>query len=100
MSQSPVNADPSRGLRLVLCRSVGLTVLVVTVGFSQPSLAQKIHSYEPLMMDPYSTIYVNDGSCSAGKVLKVQGVPKNQRRKKSCVPLSDIAGGVSSRPPK
>ena len=100
MSQAPVNADPSPGLRHVLLRSVGLTVLVVTMGISQPYLAQKIHSYEPLMMDPYSTIYVNDGSCSAGKVLKVQGAPKNQRRKKSCVPLGDIAGGLPSRPPK
>jgi hypothetical protein len=44
------------------------------------------------MMDPYSTIYVNDGSCSAGKVLKVQGAPRNQRRKKSCVPMSDLQG--------
>ena len=59
---------------------------------AQPSSAQKLHSYEPLMMDPYSTIYVNDGSCSAGKVLKVQGAPRNQRRKKSCVPMSDLQG--------
>ena len=59
---------------------------------AQPSSAQKIYSYEPLMMDPYSTIYVNDGSCSAGKVLKVQGAPRNQRRKKSCVPISDLQG--------
>lgn len=77
-----------------------MIVLVVTLVISHPSLAQKIYSYEPLMMDPYSTIYVNDGSCSAGKVLKVQGVPKNQRRKKSCVPLSDITGGVAARSPK
>ena len=52
------------------------------------------------MMDPYSTIFVNDGSCSAGKVLKVKGAPKNKRRKKSCVPLSDITGGMSSSSPK
>jgi hypothetical protein len=97
---SPVKAKPSSGLRHVLQGSVGLTVLVVTLGISQPCFAQKIHSYEPLMMDPYSTIYVNDGSCSAGKVLKVQGVPKNNRRKKSCVPLSDLAGGMHSRSPK
>jgi len=100
MWRSPAKANPSSGLRHVLQRSVGLTVLVVALFISQPSSAQKIHSYEPLMMDPYSTIYVNDGSCSAGKVLKVQGVPKNQRRKKSCVPLSDIAGGMPSRSPK
>ncbi|MFH1340187.1 MAG: DUF6719 family protein [Pseudomonadota bacterium] len=100
MSGSPVDANSSCGLRHVLCRAAGLTVLVVTLGISQPSVAQKIHSYEPRIMDPYSTIYVNDGSCSAGKVLKVQGVPKNQRRKKSCVPLSDLPGGMLSRSSK
>jgi hypothetical protein len=98
MWRSPVNI--SSGLRHVLGRPVGLIVLVIALGISQPSSAQKIHSYEPLMMDPYSTIYVNDGSCSAGKVLKVQGVPNNRRRKKSCVPLSDITGGIPSRSPK
>lgn len=99
MRRSPVKARPS-GLRHVLQGSIGLTVLVVAVVISQPSYAQKIHSYEPLMMDPYSTIYVDDGSCSAGKVLKVQGAPKNHRRKKSCVPLSDVTGGIPSRLPK
>jgi hypothetical protein len=63
-----------------------LTALFVV----QPSYSQKLHPYEPLMMDPYTTIYVNDGSCSAGKVLKVQGAPRNQRRKKSCVPIGDL----------
>ena len=67
-------------------------MLLVALFMAQPSFAQKLYSYEPLMMDPYSTIYVNDGSCSAGKVLKVQGAPRNQRRKKSCVPMSDLQG--------
>lgn len=73
--------------RLAAC-GVLLTALIG----AQPSHAQKLHSYEPLMMDPHTTIYVNDGSCSAGKVLKVQGAPRNQRRKKSCVPMSDLQG--------
>jgi hypothetical protein len=46
------------------------------------------------MMDPYATVFVDNGSCSAGKVLKVQGAPNNQRRKKSCVPISDVRPGV------
>jgi hypothetical protein len=71
---------------------VGLGALLAALCFAQPSFAQKLYPYEPLMMDPYSTIYVNDGSCSAGKVLKVQGAPRNQRRKKSCVPMSDLRG--------
>jgi hypothetical protein len=73
-------------------RMLGLGALLITLSLAQPSFAQKLYPYEPLMMDPYSTIYVNDGSCSAGKVLKVQGAPRNQRRKKSCVPMSDLQG--------
>lgn len=68
----------------------GLAVLLAALLTAPPSFAQKVYSYEPLMMDPYSTIYVDDGSCSAGKVLKVQGAQRNQRRKKSCVPMSDL----------
>lgn len=96
MWRAPVKVNFLSGLQ----RPVGLAVLAITLVISQPSSAQKLYSYEPLMMDPYSTIYVNDGSCSAGKVLKVQGVPKNHRRKKSCVPLSDLAGGMPSRSTK
>ena len=83
-------------LRRVLHRSAGWTILLAALFVAQPSFAQKLYSYEPLMMDPYSTIYVNDGSCSAGKVLKVQGAPRNQRRKKSCVPISDWPGAPRS----
>ena len=77
-------------LRRALRNAAGSAALLAALFTAQPSSAQKIYSYEPLMMDPYSTIYVNDGSCSAGKVLKVQGAPRNQRRKKSCVPMSDL----------
>jgi hypothetical protein len=79
-----------------LLRLAGSGALLAAVFVAQPCYAQKLHSYEPLMMDPYSTIYVNDGSCSAGKVLKVQGAPRNQRRKKSCVPMSDLHGVTRS----
>ena len=72
------------------------TMLLAALFVVQPSHSQKLYSYEPLMMDPYSTIYVDDGSCSAGKVLKVQGAPRNQRRKKSCVPMSDRPGAPRS----
>ena len=69
-----------------------LAVIAVAMLAAQPCAAQKLYPYEPLMMDPYSTIYVDDGSCSAGKVLRVQGAQRNQRRKKSCVPMSDLRG--------
>jgi hypothetical protein len=76
----------------------GGLVGVLTLSFAQPCFAQKVLSFEPLMMDRYSTVYVDNGSCSAGKVLKVQGAPNNQRRKKSCVPLSDLQMPGSVRP--
>jgi hypothetical protein len=79
---------------------VGLGALLIALSLAQPSFAQKLYPYEPLMMDPYSTIYVNDGSCSAGKVLKVQGSPRNQRRKKSCVPMIDLQGIPRSGTPR
>lgn len=71
---------------------LGLSAAALTLSVVHPAAAQRILSFEPLAMDPYSTIYVDNGSCSAGKVLKVQGAPNNQRRKKSCVPLSDLRG--------
>jgi hypothetical protein len=77
-------------------KQVGLLVSVVAyVIIGQPAIAQKLHAYEPSMMDPHATIYVNDGSCSSGKVLKVRGALKNHRRKKSCVPLSDVPAGAA-----
>jgi len=79
---------------------VGLGALLIALSLAQPSFAQKLYPYEPLMMDPYSTIYVNDGSCSAGKVLRVQGAPRNQRRKKSCVPMGDLQGIPRSGTPR
>ena len=81
---------PKRIFRRLAAAAVFLATLFVV----EPAFSQKLHPYEPLMMDPYTTIYVNDGSCSAGKVLKVQGAPRNQRRKKSCVPMSDLQGAT------
>ena len=79
-------------IRRILYRLAGSGALLAALFAAQPSSAQKLYSYEPMMMDPYSTIYVNDGSCSTGKVLKVQGAPRNQRRKKNCVPMSELQG--------
>jgi len=49
----------------------------------RPVFAKKLYSYEPPMIDSYAIIYVDNGSCSAGKVLKIRGAVKNHRRKKS-----------------
>ena len=57
----------------------------------QPSFAQKLLTTEPLMLDPYAVVFVKDGSCSAGKILKVTGVIRGLHRKKSCVLASEIS---------
>lgn len=75
---------------IIVVRTILLGLFLTAV--AQPCFAQKFLSFEPLMMDPYATVFVDNGSCSAGKVLKVQGAPNNQRRKKSCVPISDVRG--------
>jgi len=56
----------------------------------QPSFAQKLLTTEPLILDPYAVVFVNDGSCSAGKILKVTGAIRGLHRKKVCVPMSDV----------
>lgn len=77
---------------IIFVRTILLGLFLTAV--AQPCFAQKFLSFEPLMMDPYATVFVDNGSCSAGKVLKVQGAPNNQRRKKSCVPISDVRPGA------
>lgn len=90
---NPCLKNPARiVMRNALTKVAGIVALAAALIASQPSAAQKVYPYEPLAMDPYSTIYVNDGSCSEGKVLKVQGAPRNQRRKKTCVPISELRG--------
>lgn len=85
--RNPARIATSWNFRIMAAGFAALATVLLT---AQPSTAQKLYSYEPQTMDPYSTIYVNDGSCSEGKVLKVQGAPRNQRRKKTCVPISEL----------
>jgi hypothetical protein len=44
-----------------------------------------------LILDPYMVVFVNDGSCSVGKILKVTGAIRGLHRKKSCVPASELS---------
>jgi hypothetical protein len=57
----------------------------------QPSIAQKLLKTEPLILDPYMVVFVNDGSCSVGKILKVTGAIRGLHRKKSCIPASELS---------
>jgi Family of unknown function (DUF6719) len=77
-------------------RRVGTQMRIPLVGCVlltaiQPSFAQKFLTTEPLTLDPYVVVYVNDGSCSAGKILKVTGAVRGLHRKKSCVTASEVS---------
>jgi hypothetical protein len=77
-------------------RRVGTQMRIPLVGCVllaaiQPSFAQKPLRTEPWILDLYAVVFVNDGSCSAGKILKVTGSIRGLRRKKSCVPASEVS---------
>ena len=55
---------------------------------SVPCFAQTILKSEPLVLAPYEIAFVQDASCSAGKVLKVTGAIRGLHRKRECVALS------------
>jgi hypothetical protein len=77
-------------------RRVGTQMRIPLVGCVllaaiQPSFAQKLLTTEPLILDPYTVVFVNDGSCSAGKILKVTGAIRGLHRKKSCILASEVS---------
>jgi hypothetical protein len=73
----------------------GMVGLLVSAG-AAPSWAQAIRATEPLVLAPYESALVQDGSCSGGKVLKVTGAIRGLRRKKTCVSLGDAQASLGS----
>lgn len=65
--------------------------LVFLGAFSVPCLAQDMSpnflKKEPYFLSPWSVVYVDNGTCGVGKVLKVIGALGALRRKKVCVPM-------------
>lgn len=51
-----------------------------------PASAQAILAREPHTLNPFAVVYVQGGNCSAGKVMKVTGMDRRQR-KRACVTL-------------
>ena len=70
-------------------RTVVALALLCTV--SAPCLAQEMLpnflKKEPYFLSPWSVVYVDNGSCGVGKVLKVTGALGALRRKKAWVPM-------------
>jgi Family of unknown function (DUF6719) len=64
-----------------------------------PCLAQNVRRSEPLVLAPYEIAYVQDGSCPAGKVLKVTGVIRGLHRKKACVTLASDQASLAVATP-
>ena len=61
---------------------------VILSALTLPCFAQNVLKSEPLVLAPYEIAYVQDGSCPAGKVLKVTGAIRGLHRKKACVMLA------------
>jgi hypothetical protein len=79
-------------MRIVFLAVAGFLVSAAAA----PSFAQAIRATEPLVLAPYESAFVQDGSCTGGKVLKVTGAIRGLRRKKTCVSLGDAQASLSS----
>jgi hypothetical protein len=76
-------------------RVSGILGLLVLAGVT-PAAAQSIRTAEPLVLAPYESALVYDGSCSAGKVLKVTGAIRGLRRKKACVAIGEAQASLGA----
>jgi hypothetical protein len=66
---------------------------------ASPCLAQTVLKSEPLVLAPDEVVFVQDGTCPVGKVLKVTGAIRGLHRRKACVTLaSEQASLVSATP--
>jgi hypothetical protein len=63
---------------------VALAFLLCTVWIVVAS-AEGFLRREPPMLSPGATVYVDNGQCEPGKVLKVTAAFKGSSRKKTCV---------------
>src|SRR4030081_2842403 len=65
-----------------------------------PCLAQTVLKSEPLYLAPYEIAFVQDASCTAGKVLKVTGAIRGLHRKKVCVTIGLEQATLSAATPE
>lgn len=79
--------------------ALGLVLSAVALPWAAlPSFGQTILKTEPLSLAPYQSAYVSDGSCAAGKVLRVTGAMRNLPRKKVCVSLGLEQASLAEQP--
>jgi hypothetical protein len=72
----------------------GVFGFLVAAG-TTPVFGQNILKAEPFVLAPYEVVLVEDGSCTAGKILKVTGAIRGLRRRKACIPAADIQASLS-----
>lgn len=66
---------------------------IVCVSFltlASPAFAQTVLTREPHTLNPFAVVYVQGGNCSSGKVMKVTGMDRRQR-KRACVTLDSAS---------
>ena len=64
-----------------------------------PCSAQTVLKTEPLVLAPYEVAFVQDASCSAGKVLKVTGAIRGLHRRRVCVALAAEQASLATATP-
>jgi hypothetical protein len=79
-------------MRFRVSTMLGIGFLAVAA----PAAAQTVRMAEPLILAPYESALVYDGTCAAGKVLKVTGAIRGLRRKKSCVTLGEAQASLGT----
>lgn len=78
-------------------RSFALGLIFAAI--ASPCLAQTVLKSEPLVLAPYEVAFVQDSSCTDGKVLKVTGAIRGLNRRKACVSLPSEQASLATATP-
>lgn len=73
--------------------------VLISLAVALPCSAQTILKSEPLALAPYEVAFVQDSSCSAGKVLKVTGAIRGLHRKRVCVVVASEQASLAVATP-
>ena len=68
----------------------GVFAVLFVCAVAQPCLAQTFLRSEPYFLAPFAVVYVDNGVCGVGKVLRVKGALGGIRRQKTCVPMGRV----------
>jgi hypothetical protein len=76
-----------------------LVLVLISLAVALPCSAQTVLKSEPLALAPFEVAFVQDASCSAGKVLKVTGAIRGLHRKRICVSLASEQASLATATP-